>query len=75
MDLSRFSITCSEAWHSGRIDKIIKNFTYLLSHTLAWNTIHYPAGIVPVSVVGESELDFKDDINDAMTKNTVKSLK
>lgn len=45
-----------------------------MSCTAIWNAIHYPAGVVPVSVVKEGELDYEDGINDSLTRRVRKSM-
>lgn len=42
---------------------------------MSWNIMHYPAGVLPVTVCKNDELDFEDEFRDFYTKNIQKCMK
>ena len=40
---------------------LIQKFNYLLANGVVWSSLHYPAGVVPMSLVRPDETSFNDD--------------
>ena len=40
----------------------------MADYTLIWNVLHYPCGVLPITLVQENEQYYEDEYNDFITK-------